>query len=109
MDYIDRLKVRIQELREEKGLSVYALAQKADVTATCIRNWYTKRNYSPSLETIEKVARALEISVSQLMLDVNEEMVAVRDEEKEILQNWWKLDKEQRKVIFSTMETFLKH
>ena len=46
---------------EKKGLSVYELAKKADLTEACIRNWYTKRNYTPSLEAIEKICCALDI------------------------------------------------
>lgn len=67
MGLVDRVKIKIKELIESKGLSIYELAEKADLTEACIRNWYTKRNYTPSLEAIEKICFALGITEAELV------------------------------------------
>lgn len=41
MGLVERVKIRIKELIASKGLSIYELAEKADLTEACIRNWYT--------------------------------------------------------------------
>lgn len=61
MNLVERVKFRIKELIEIKRISIYELAEKSDLTEACIRNWYTKRNYTPSLEAIEKICRAFDI------------------------------------------------
>ena len=109
MGLVERVKQRIKEIIERRGVSIYALAEKADLTEACIRNWYTKRNYTPSLEAIDKICRALDISVALLMSEENEEMLPVGEEEKALLKNWADLEEKQKKVILMQMDAFLSH
>ncbi|MCI9504261.1 MAG: hypothetical protein HFE26_02560 [Clostridia bacterium] len=51
---VTKVKEKIKALLESQNLTVYELAQKSDLTEACIRNWFTKRNYTPSLEALEK-------------------------------------------------------
>ena len=107
MNLVERVKLRIKELIEIKRISIYELAEKADLTEACIRNWYTKRNYTPSLEAIEKICRAFDISESELVRRDDEELVPMTEKEKLLLKNWLLLDEKQRNLILMHMDAFL--
>lgn len=107
MNLVERVKFRIKELIEIKRISIYELAEKADLTEDCIRNWYTKRNYTPSLEAIEKICRAFDISESELVRRDDEELVPMTEKEKLLLKNWLLLDEKQRNLILMQIDAFL--
>lgn len=107
MNLVERVKFRIKELIEIKRISIYELAEKSDLTEACIRNWYTKRNYPPSLEAIEKICRAFDISESELVRRDDEELVPMTEKEKLLLKNWLLLDEKQRNLILMQIDAFL--
>lgn len=107
MNLLERVKFRIKELIEIKRISIYELAEKSDLTEACIRNWYTKRNYTPSLEAIEKICRAFDISESELVRRDDEELVPMTEKEKLLLKNWLLLDEKQRNLILMQIDAFL--
>lgn len=107
MDLSKRVKLRIKKIIAEKHISIYELAQKSDLTEACIRNWYTKRNYTPSLKAIEKISEALDVSVTEIMKDENAETCVLDKEQKELLEKWTLLGEKQRKSILLQMEAFL--
>lgn len=67
-DLVARVKDKIKELIVQHNISIYDLAQKSDLTEACIRNWFTKRNYTPSLEAIEKISKAFRIAPFELFM-----------------------------------------
>ncbi len=107
MNLVERVKFRIKELIEIKRISIYELAEKSDLTEACIRNWYTKRNYTSSLEAIEKICRAFDISESELVRRDDEELVPMTEKEKLLLKNWLLLDEKQRNLILMQIDAFL--
>ncbi len=107
MELVKRVKAKIKELIKAKGWSIYALAEKADLTEACVRNWYTKRDYTPSLEAIEKICTAFDIPATELVRDENEELISVTAEERELIKNWLMLDSKQRNLILMQMDAFL--
>ena len=107
MGLVERVKFKIKELIEIKKISIYELAEKADLTEACIRNWYTKRNYTPSLEAIEKICRAFDISESELVRRDDEELLPMTEKEKQLLKNWLLLDEKQRNLILMQIDAFL--
>lgn len=107
MGLVERVKFKIKELIEIKKISIYELAEKADLTEACIRNWYTKRNYTPSLEAIEKICRAFDISESELVRRDDEELIPMTEKEKQLLKNWSLLDDKKRNLILMQIDAFL--
>ena len=107
MDAVSKVKWKIKELLIQKNMSIYELAAKAEITDACIRNWYTKRNYNPSLVAIIKICGALDISVAELFRDENDELISVGEEEKHLLSTWSVLSDKQKGVIKTLMETFI--
>lgn len=57
----------IMELRKQKGLSQEKLARLSDVANNTIIKMESGENDNPTLETLRKVAKALDVSVDELI------------------------------------------
>jgi len=57
----------VKRLREAKGLSQEKLARLADVANNTLIKMETGKNKNPTLETLKRVAKALEVSVDDLI------------------------------------------
>ena len=104
---VSKIKWKLKEILIQKNMTIYQLAEKAEITEACIRNWYTKRNYNPSLVAIIKVCAALEIPLTELFKEDDDEFICVGKEEKLLTSQWALLDDKQKKVIKALIETFL--
>ena len=62
-----KLSRRIRELRKKKGLTQEKLAELAGVDYKHIQLLEGKNPSVPKLDTVEKIAKALHISVSKLL------------------------------------------
>ncbi len=101
------IKTKIKNLMKAQNISTYALAQASDLTQTCIANWYSKRNYEPSIKALEKVCCALNISMAQLFCSNDEEIICVDKEFKGIFESWLMLNDEQRFVVKSVVNSYV--
>ncbi len=63
------LSKNVKRLREAKGLSQEKLARLADVANNTLIKMETGENKNPTLETLKRVAKALEVSVDELIVD----------------------------------------
>jgi transcriptional regulator with XRE-family HTH domain len=61
------LSKNVKRLREAKGLSQEKLARLADVANNTLIKMETGENKNPTLETLKRVAKALEVSVDDLI------------------------------------------
>jgi len=57
----------IKKLREVKGLSQEKLARLADVANNTLIKMESGENQNPTLDTLKKVAKALDVSVDDLI------------------------------------------
>ncbi len=57
----------VERLRKAKGLSQEKLARLADVANNTLIKMESGENINPTLETLKKVAKALEVSVDELI------------------------------------------
>ena len=103
----DRAKKRIKELMTAHNMSAYALAQEADLTQNCISNWYGKRQYEPSLSSLEKICAVFDISIAELLSDSNEQMVPLDEELRKVYDDWRKLTIAQRQAIISHINSYI--
>lgn len=58
---------KIAHLRKQRGLSREKLARLADVSNNTVINIEAGKNLNPTVTTLKKIARALGISVDQLL------------------------------------------
>ena len=61
------LSKNLKKLREKKGLSQDRLAKLADVANNTIIKIEQGENQNPTLDTLKKIAKALEVSVDELI------------------------------------------
>lgn len=104
-DLVARVKDKIKELIVQHNISIYDLAQKSDLTEACIRNWLTKRNYTPSLEAIEKISKAFRIAPFELLCD-REEIFTATPENKAFIEKFRVLNEKQKEAIFQLLDCF---
>ncbi|MDO8569775.1 MAG: helix-turn-helix transcriptional regulator [bacterium] len=57
----------IKKLRETKGLSQEKLARLADVANNTLIKMESGENKNPTLDTLKKVAKALDVSVDEII------------------------------------------
>jgi len=67
MSNTQNLAKNIERLRKAKGLSQEKLARLADVANNTLIKMESGENINPTLETLKKVAKALEVSVDELI------------------------------------------
>lgn len=58
---------KVKQLREKLGLSQEKLARLADVSNNTIINIEAGKQDNPTIETLKKVAKALDVSVEELI------------------------------------------
>ena len=95
---MDKKKViaRIEQLRIEKGISVYQLKENADISSTIYqwkKNATRDRNRTPSLRSIEKICDYLGVSLSYFFAFDEDTQTDVKN--KELTEAIKKLNKEQ--------------
>lgn len=56
----------IKKIREEKGLTQEALAEKLNVTRQAVSNWENEKT-QPDIDTLHKIADILEVDIEQLI------------------------------------------
>ncbi len=64
------VRLRVREIAEQKGISMGKLSRRADVSYKTIKRIYRDPNYSVTVTTLEKLARALEVPTSALLEDI---------------------------------------
>jgi len=73
---------RIDQLRHERGWTVYKLAQEADLNEQTIRNWFSNKTY-PLIPAIKKICDALGITMADFFS--NDGMVDLSPDKKTLL------------------------
>lgn len=100
----NRIINKIEQLRLERGWSVYKLSELSGLSIKAIYNWY-HRDSVPTVPALECVCKAFGITLAQLVSDDN--CIEVNAEMKELFDDWLSLSPEQRealKVMIKTMK-----
>lgn len=109
---MDKKKViaRIEQLRIEKGISLYQLKENADISSTIYqwkKNATRDRNRTPSLRSIEKICDYLGVSLSYFFAFDEDTQTDVKN--KELTEAIKKLNKEQIHVLELLIKEFNKN
>lgn len=103
-EFIKHVKERILYFMDIRKMSFYELSLQSGVTEVCLRNWYSARNYTPSLEAIEKVCTALDIRPFELFCD-EQDIMPVDERKREILKSMDALTQEQLSAIIALIKS----
>jgi DNA-binding Xre family transcriptional regulator len=63
------VQLRVKEVAQQKGFSRGKLSRAADVDINTLKRVYDDSNYSPTLATLEKLARALGVKIADLIVE----------------------------------------
>ena len=94
---------RLKKIRTSKGYSVYKLSQISGVSETHIRD-LERGDRNPSLDTIDRIAKTLGISLSEL-LNENEEISYLTAKEKELLECYRMMTDNQGDTLLAFIKT----
>ena len=64
------VRLRVKEVAQEKGFSMGKLSRAADITYRTIQRIYNEPGYTPTIDTLEKIAKALWCSIHDLIEEV---------------------------------------
>ena len=68
MDIITFIPQRIEDLKQKKRITAYALAAKAGINQSALSN-IQKKGTLPTLETLQKICNGLGVTMSQFFAD----------------------------------------
>ena len=94
---------RINELRRERGWTIYKLAEEAMVAQSTMSNMFTRKTL-PSLYTLNQICEAFGITMSEFFNDGVEV-----SEETRLLSVFRELDGKDRRTILSIAEVLRKN
>lgn len=103
---IENVKTKILQQMKKKGLSSRQLALMTGLSEVGIRNWFSVRNYTPSLYAIEQVCVALEIFPYELFCDA-EDIIPVSPQKRLLLEKYDDLSPTQQDLILAIIESYL--
>lgn len=93
---------RIKQLRDERGWSNYKLAKEADISEGSLNNLF-RLNNQPTIPTLEALCKGFDMSLSQFFAEGNEAVV-LSEEQKEMLDIWGTLNKEQKAALLELLK-----
>ena len=95
---------RIKELCDKQQITKYRLSQMTGVTQTVLSRIIKGENV-PTIQTIEKICAALNISLAQFFAK-DENPPDLTAEQREIIETWNGLNPEERERLMKIIRTF---
>ena len=93
---------RIAEYRLDRNWTEYELARRSDLPQSTISSWYRKE-LLPSISSLEKICAAFGITMAQFFTE--DENIIVTDEEKALLHEWNRLEREQKEHLLNFLRS----
>ncbi|WP_040196293.1 helix-turn-helix domain-containing protein [Candidatus Soleaferrea massiliensis] len=88
---------RITEYRIKKNWSEYELAKFSDLPQSTISSWY-KKGMLPSISSLEKICKGLNITLSQFFCD-GEDSIVLTEKQKELIEKYNALSDSQKEKL----------
>lgn len=95
---------RINELRKNRGWSIYKLAEESGITQSTLANMFIRKS-NPSIPTLIQLCESFGITLSQFFDDKELEY---SDDELMLLSNYKKLNEKEKHIINSLIDNILK-
>ncbi|TMC33946.1 MAG: helix-turn-helix transcriptional regulator [Chloroflexi bacterium] len=67
------VRLRVKEVAKERGFSMGRLSRLSNVAYNTIKRIYDDKNYSPTVNTLMRIAKTLDVSIADLVEDVPDE------------------------------------
>lgn len=95
---------RIEELRKERGWSIYKLAEESGITQSTLANMFSRKTM-PSISTLTQLCETFDISLSQFF---NFNSTNFSDEEFSIISKYRKLNEKEKQIIQNLLDSIIK-
>lgn len=92
---------RIEQLCKRKNISRYRLAQESGIAQSSISTLLNRKSV-PTIQTLEKICEGLDITLAQFF--ANDEFPDLSVEQKQLLDNWNKMDDRQKELVNAYMQ-----
>lgn len=96
------VKIRIRQLMDERGWTIYRVAKEANIPWSTVRNMF-KRDTDPSITTLEALCRAMGVTLTQFFDEDNS--LGLSDEQMQLLQQWNRLSEKDRRLVQKLVES----
>ncbi len=64
------VRLKVKEIARQKGISMGKLSRASDISYRTVQRIYNDPKYIPTIPTLEKLAKVLGVSTSELIEDV---------------------------------------
>lgn len=90
---------RIEQIRLNKNMSIYKLADKCGIARNTIYNWYSK-HYTPSLETIKIICeKGFDMTLGEFFT-LDSDILPIKDKDtKEVFERYSLLTDAQKEAV----------
>lgn len=99
------IRIRIDELRKQRGMTRLELAAKLDISYTALKNWYNQQDSMPSLKTIYRVCNIFNISAAELFADTETDNLSA--DQIAWLELYDKLPSAQKSIILTLAKSLI--
>ncbi len=66
------VRLRVKEIAKQKGISMGKLSRASDISYRTVQRIYNDPAYTPTIPTLEKIAKVLGVSTGDLIEDVQD-------------------------------------
>lgn len=98
------LLTKITYLRQQKGWSLYQLAQKSGLSFKTIYKWFNKET-TPTIKALEAIAEAFQIPLYSLFTPYD--TILADEDTKELLTKLNKLTPDQKEAVIKVIDSYL--
>ena len=94
---------RIKQLMEQRGWSIYKLAQESEVLQSTLSNMFN-RSHDPSISTLESLCKGFGITMAEFFANEGEP-ITLTIEQMGVLRNWGMLNEKQKQAFSIIFES----
>lgn len=95
-------KMRIKELMDERGWTIYELAKRSGLAQTTISNMW-KRNTEPTIPSLRAICNGFGITLSQFFAEGD--LVELTPSQKAFFNHWTALSPEQKEMLMNLVSS----
>ncbi len=93
---------RLHQLMDERGWTIYKVAQEADIPWSTLRNMF-KRGTDPSIATLESICHGMGITLSQFFDETN--VTDLTEEQRDLIRVWSRLSEHDKALVQELVKT----
>ena len=94
---------RIDELRKERGWTVFELTSRTNLSEYTVYSWYT-RGSKPTIYALESVCEALGVTMAEFFTEINRDNLS--PDQVRFLELYSGLTREQRDLVLALMKSY---